>query len=81
MSLPHSNVEAERIFSIVTDGKNKKRNRIHVTSLDTVCKIRSSFQTNNNDCHFPNRIDSTHLELHNYKNLFSPNSYTSQHKE
>ena len=51
MSLSHSNAEAERIFSIVTDVKNKKRNRIYITSLDTVCKIQSSFQTNNNDCH------------------------------
>ncbi|XP_018370018.1 PREDICTED: uncharacterized protein LOC108765686 [Trachymyrmex cornetzi] len=38
LSLPHSNAEAERIFSIVTDVKNKKRNRIDVASLDAVCK-------------------------------------------
>ncbi|XP_024872448.1 uncharacterized protein LOC112455009 [Temnothorax curvispinosus] len=38
MSLPHSNAEAERIFSIVTDVKNKKRNRLDVATLDAVCK-------------------------------------------
>jgi hypothetical protein len=48
LSLPHSNAEAERIFSIVTDVKNKKRNRIDVNCLNAVCKVRSSFQANNN---------------------------------
>lgn len=69
LSLPHSNAEAERIFSIVTDVKNKKRNRIDVTCLDAVCKVRSSFQANNIDCR-TFQVDSTHLKLHNYKNLF-----------
>ena len=32
-SLPHSNAEIERIFSIVTDVKNKKRIRIQVSLL------------------------------------------------
>jgi len=36
LSLPHSNAEAKRIFSIVTDMKNKKRNRIDVTCLDAL---------------------------------------------
>ncbi|RLU25331.1 hypothetical protein DMN91_001487 [Ooceraea biroi] len=38
LALPHSNAEAERIFSIVTDMKNKKRNRIDINSLNAVCK-------------------------------------------
>ncbi|KYM96899.1 hypothetical protein ALC62_12436 [Cyphomyrmex costatus] len=80
MSLPHSNAEAERIFSIVTDVKNKKRNRIDVTSLDAICKVRSSFQANNIDCR-TFQVDSTHLELHNSKNLFSRNSCNNQHKD
>ncbi|KYN09295.1 hypothetical protein ALC57_18591 [Trachymyrmex cornetzi] len=82
LSLPHSNAEAKRIFSIVTDVKNKKRNRIDVTSLDAVCKVRSSFQAHNVDCR-TFQVDSTHLELYsyNYKNLVSPNSDTNQYKE
>ncbi|KYN50011.1 hypothetical protein ALC62_00038, partial [Cyphomyrmex costatus] len=76
----HSNAEAERIFSIVTDVKNKKRNRIDVTSLDAICKVRSSFQANNIDCR-TFQVDSTHLELHNSKNLFSRNSCNNQHKD
>lgn len=75
LSLPHSNAEAERIFSIVTDVKNKKRNRISITSLDSICKIRSSFQAHNiNSRTF--QVDSRHLELHNSKYL-----YCSQTKE
>ncbi|XP_032690779.1 uncharacterized protein LOC116853718 isoform X2 [Odontomachus brunneus] len=69
LSLPHSNAEAERIFSIVTDVKNKKRNSISITSLDSICKIRSSFQTHNVECS-TFQVDSRHLELHNTKNLY-----------
>lgn len=80
LSLPHSNAEAERIFSIVTDVKNKKRNRIDVTSLDAICKVRSSFQANNiNCCTF--KVDSAHLELHNYKNLYFFNNNNSKDKD
>lgn len=80
LSLPHSNAEAERIFSIVTDVKNKKRNRIDVTCLDAVSKVRSSFQASNVDCR-TFQVDSTHLELHNFKNLYSPNSNNSKDKD
>lgn len=69
LSLPHSNAEAERIFSIVTDVKNKKRNRMNIETLNAICKIRSTFQAKNIDCcNFD--VDSRHLELHNYKNLY-----------
>ncbi|KAG7197076.1 hypothetical protein KM043_015661 [Ampulex compressa] len=34
LSLPHSNAEAERLFSIVTDVKNKKRNKMDAATLD-----------------------------------------------
>lgn len=69
LSLPHSNAEAERIFSIVTDVKNKKRNRINVTSLDLICKLRSHFQAHNLDCR-SFQVDSRHLELYNATNLY-----------
>jgi len=73
LSLPHSNAEAERIFSIVTDVKNKKRNRIDVTSLDAICKVRSAFQSNNiNYVSF--QVDLNHLKLNNYKNLYLSNN-------
>ncbi|KYM96048.1 hypothetical protein ALC62_13298 [Cyphomyrmex costatus] len=79
LSLPHSNAEAERIFSIVTDVKNKKRNRISTTCLDSICKLRSSFQAHNLDSH-SFQVDSRHLELHNAKNLYCQNKTKGYNK-
>lgn len=50
LSFPHSNAEAERIFSIVTDVKNKKRNRLSNDTVSAVCRVRSSFQAENIKC-------------------------------
>lgn len=36
LTLPHSNAEAERIFSVVNDVKTKKRNRISDDTLNAV---------------------------------------------
>jgi len=81
LSLPHSNAEAERIFSIVTDVKNKKRNRINIETLNAICKVRSSFQAKNVDCR-TFKVDSRHLELHNNENLYvsSMNNATDENK-
>jgi len=63
LSLPHSNAEAERIFSIVTDVKNKKRNRLSNDTVSAICVIRFSFQDANINCtNF--QVDARHLELH-----------------
>lgn len=69
LALPHSNAEAERVFSIVTDVKTKKRNRIRDKSLNSVVVIRSSFQDKNQNC-ISYKVEGRHLELHNYKNLY-----------
>jgi len=45
MTLPHSNAEAERIFSIVTDAKSKRRNRMGVENLNAIAVVRSSFSS------------------------------------
>lgn len=42
-SLPHSNAEAEQIFSIITEVKNKKRNRLFIETISAICIARSSF--------------------------------------
>lgn len=75
LSFPYSNAEAERIFSIVTNVKNKKKNRISVTCLDSICKLRSSFQAHNLDCR-SFQVDSRHLELHNAENLYGQKNKT-----
>jgi len=69
LSLPHSNAEAERIFSIVSDVKNKKRNRLSNDTVSAICIVRSSFQTQNINC-LKFEVDSRHLELHNAQNLY-----------
>lgn len=69
LSLPHSNAEAERIFSIVTDVKIKKRNRLSNTTTSAICKIRSYFQSENINC-TSFEPDTRHLELHNTNNLY-----------
>jgi len=75
LSFPHSNAEAERIFSIVTDIKNKKRNRLSKDTVFAICVIRSSFQAEGiNYINF--EIDPRHLELHIASNLYK-NQYKS----
>lgn len=76
-SLPCSNAEAERIFSIVTDVKNKKRNRLSIKTLSAICKIRSSFQAEDINC-INFQINSIHLELYNPQNLWSCSSSNNQ---
>ncbi|XP_063912692.1 uncharacterized protein LOC135129472 [Zophobas morio] len=62
--LPHSNAETDRIFSIVTDTKTKKRNRIGESSLNAVAVFRSFLQATELDVvKYP--ITQDHLQLHN----------------
>jgi len=59
----------EEFFSIVTDIKNKKRNRLTDDTVSAICKIRSNFQDANINC-INFEIDARHLELHNTINLY-----------
>ena len=68
-SLPHSNAEAERIFSMVTDIKTKKRNRLSNDLISAICTIRSNFQAENTNC-VTFQVNPRHLELHNSQNLY-----------
>lgn len=61
--LPHSNAEVERVFSIVTDTKTKKRNRIGECSLNSVCVFRNSLQVTNDDV-AKFLVTQDHLKLH-----------------
>lgn len=63
MILPHSNAEAERTFSNVTDIVTKKRNRIGSDTVAAICKVRSSFVVNDVCC-FSFRADFLHLTLY-----------------
>lgn len=70
LSLPHSNAESERIFSIVTDVKNKKRNRIGSETLNSICVIRSMLQ-NENICCYEYQLNKYHKKLWNSKTMYS----------
>jgi len=72
LSFPHSNAEAERIFSIVTDVKSKKRNRLANNTVSAICTIRSSFQTKGINC-INFKVDSEHLKLYSWKNIYARN--------
>lgn len=69
LSLPHSNAEAERIFSVVTDMKTKKRNHLGDDTLNSVAVIRSAYGTK--DINYLNlEVTKKHLTLHNSNNLY-----------
>lgn len=67
--LPHSNAESERIFSLVTDMKSKKRNKLSSETLNSICVVKSSFLANNTTCKTfqPN---AGHLSLMTTNNLY-----------
>lgn len=69
LSLPHSNAEAERIFSVVTDVKTKKRNRLGDDTLNSVAVIRSATDAKEINC-LNFEVTEKHLKLHNSNNLY-----------
>ena len=50
LTLPHSNTEAERIFSLVIDMKNKRKNKLSSKTLNSICVVKSNFLANNTAC-------------------------------
>ncbi|XP_066585186.1 uncharacterized protein [Prorops nasuta] len=46
-SLPHSNAEAERCFSIIPDNKNKKRNKLSPETVNAICVIKYALRSKN----------------------------------
>lgn len=50
LTLPHSNAECERVFSVVNDVKTKKRNKLGDNTLNSICIIRSGFKSANICC-------------------------------
>lgn len=69
LTLPHSNAESERIFSIVNEVKTKKRNKIGNDSLNAVAIIGSSFQDKEINC-TTFKVRKDHINLHNSKYLY-----------
>ncbi|KYN22626.1 hypothetical protein ALC57_04972, partial [Trachymyrmex cornetzi] len=40
-SIPNSNADAERVFSVLTDVKSKKRNKLHPSNVQSLCVFKS----------------------------------------
>jgi|SRR5215469_2231052 len=49
-SLPVSNAFVERVFSFVTNVKSKQRNKINVSTLESILRIKSNLTVNNLCC-------------------------------
>lgn len=71
-ALPHANADAERIFSIITDVRTKKRNKLSHTLLNSVCIIRSFLQNENINCN-DFKCNPNHFKHLNYKSLYPKN--------
>ena len=67
-TLPHSNAEAERVFSMLTDAKTSKRNRL---GIRTICVTQSALRARNETAR-TTRITSKHFSLMDSANLYKP---------
>jgi len=64
LTLPHSNAETERIFSMLTDTKTKKRNKMGPELLNAVLVTKSSMVAKEEDCR-NKKITPEHYSFHN----------------
>jgi len=69
-ALPHSNAEAERVFSLIPDAKTKKRNNMSTETLNSICVIRYALKDNDKTARTMT-VTREHLNLMEniYKNL------------
>ncbi|EGI61191.1 hypothetical protein G5I_10564 [Acromyrmex echinatior] len=51
LSLPHSNAEVERIFSMCIDIKTKKRNRLNTKTLCALLRIKLDLKNTQRTCY------------------------------
>ncbi|XP_076284710.1 zinc finger protein 862-like [Lasioglossum baleicum] len=66
--LPHSNAEAERVFSLLPDIKNKKRNKLGPHLLNSICVVRTALKARQESSRTMS-IDDGHLRLMSGKHL------------
>lgn len=61
-SLPNSNADAERMFSILTNVKTKARNKLSTDSVNAMCVLKSALQTRKETV-LDMKINSEHLSF------------------
>ena len=71
-TLPHSNAEAERAFSMLTDAKTIKRNRLGTKIINSICFTRSALKARNETAR-TTTVTEKHFELMNTANLYKSN--------
>ncbi|XP_066589316.1 protein FAM200A-like [Prorops nasuta] len=69
-SLPHSNAEAERCFSIIPDCKTSKRNKIGADTLNAICVLKYALRCRN-ETSLSMNITKGHIDLMKSNNLYS----------
>ena len=70
-TLPHSNAEAERAFSMLTDSKTSKRNRLGIRTVNSICVTQSALRARNETAR-TKRITWKHFNLMDSANLYKP---------
>jgi len=69
-SLPNSNADSERIFSLLPDIKTKKRNKLSSVTVNATCVIKSALKARRETAVDIN-IHERHLYLMATNNLYS----------
>lgn len=64
MCMPHANADSERAFSIVTDVRTDKRNRMGGECLNAICVTRTAWKARGVDC-VSFDVTKDHLSKHN----------------
>lgn len=69
-SLPNSNADSERVFSVLSDIKTKKRNKLSVTNVNALCVLKSALKSRKETV-LNMVIDENHLSLMSAKTLYA----------
>lgn len=69
-SLPNSNVVPERMFSVLTNLKTKKRNKLSSASINAICVFKSALKTKGETV-LDMEIDAKHLSLMSSDKLYN----------
>ena len=70
-TFPHSNAQAERAFSMLTDAKTSKRNRLGIRAVNSICVTQSALRARNETAR-TTRITWEHFNLMDSANLYKP---------
>jgi len=70
ISLPNSNANSERIFSLLPDLKTKKRNSLSSVTVNASCILQSALKARKETA-LEMKINAKHLSLMSAENLYS----------